>query len=99
MTPITEHLATPLLDRFNARYPGIALSTLEMPQDDIEAALAEDRVDIGIAFSSTLSAKERSDDFDNHIRFIETLNLAVGDSHPRAGAAAIWIVGCPVPVR
>jgi LysR family cyn operon transcriptional activator len=84
MTPITEYLATPLLDRFNARYPGITLSALEMPQDDIEAALAEDRVDIGIAFSSTLSAGGSSDVIDNHILFIETLNLAVGESHPLA---------------
>jgi LysR family cyn operon transcriptional activator len=85
MTPITDYLASPLLDHFNACYPGISMSTLEMPQDDIEAALAEDRVDIGIAFSSTLSAEGSSDVIDNHILFIETLNLAVGESHPLAG--------------
>ncbi|MGO9444632.1 MAG: transcriptional regulator CynR [Thiobacillaceae bacterium] len=85
LTPITDYLATPLLDQFNARYPGITLSALEMPQDDIEAALAEDRVDIGIAFSSALLAEERSDAIDKHILFIETLNLAVGASHPLAG--------------
>lgn len=85
MTPITDYLATPLLDHFNARYPGITLSTLEMPQNDIEAALAEDRVDIGIAFSSTPSTEESSDEIDSHILFIETLSLAVGKDHPRAG--------------
>ncbi|BBP03744.1 transcriptional regulator [Sulfuriferula plumbiphila] len=85
MTPITDYLAIPLLDRFNARYPGITLSTLEMPQNDIEAALAEDRVDIGIAFSSTPSTEERSDEIENHILFIETLTLAVGKDHPLAG--------------
>ncbi len=85
MTPITDYLATPLLDHFNACYPGITLSTLEMPQSDIEAALAEDRVDIGIAFGSTLSTEGHSDVIDTHILFIETLNLAVGKAHPRAG--------------
>ena len=36
MTPISDYLATPLLDQFNGRYPGITVSTLEMPQSDIE---------------------------------------------------------------
>ena len=85
MTPITDYLAIPLLEQFNARYPGITVNTLEMPQDDIKAALAEDRVDIGIAFSSTLSTEECSDDVDSHILFIETLNLAVGNGHHLAG--------------
>ena len=85
MTPITDYLATPLLDHFNACYPGITVSMLEMPQNDIEAALAEDRVDIGIAFSSSPSSEERSDEIETHILFIETLTLAVGKGHPRAG--------------
>src|SRR3990172_12151769 len=55
MTPVTEYLATPLLENFNTRYPGIAMSTLEMAQDDIEAALLEDRLDVGIAFTNTFS--------------------------------------------
>ena len=81
MTPITDYLATPLLEKFSARYPGVALSTLEMPQDDIKDALAKDRVDMGISFSSALATEESSDDIDSHILFIETLNLAVGKDH------------------
>ena len=85
MTPITDYLASSLLEQFSARYPGITLSTLEMPQNNIKDALAEDRVDIGIAFSSTLTAEEPSDEIDNHILFIEPLSLAVGKDHPLAG--------------
>lgn len=85
MTPITDYLATALLDQFSARYPGITLSTLEMPQCDIEAALMEDRVDLGIAFGSSNRIGEHSEAIDNHILFVETLNLAVGKSHPKAG--------------
>lgn len=81
MTPISDYLATPLLDQFNGRYPGITVSTLEMPQSDIEAALADDRVDIGIAFGSASSSTVFSDEIDTHIMFIETLNLAVGKDH------------------
>lgn len=85
MTPISDYLATPLLDQFNSRYPGITVSTLEMPQGDIEAALADDRVDIGIAFGSAASSTVFSDEIDTHIMFIEKLNLAVGKGHPLAG--------------
>lgn len=85
MTPITDYLAIPLLEQFNARFPGISVNTLEMPQDEIKSALAEDRVDIGIAFSSTLTTEDASDDVDSHILFVETLNLAVGQDHHLAG--------------
>ncbi len=51
MTPITDYLAIPLLEKFNARFPGISVITLEMPQDEIKAALAEDRVDIATSCS------------------------------------------------
>lgn len=85
MTPITDYLAIPLLEEFNCRYPGITVNTLEMPQNDIKAALADDCVDIGMAFSSTLSTEECSDDVDSHILFFETLSLAVGNSHHLAG--------------
>jgi Transcriptional regulator len=85
MTPISDYLATPLLDQFNGRYPGITVSTLEMPQSDIEAALADDKVDIGIAFGSAPSSTVFSDEIDTHIMFIESLNLAVGKGHPLAG--------------
>lgn len=84
MTPITEYLVTPLLDNFNTRYPGIVLNTLEMPQDDIESGVAEDRIDVGIAFTNTLSTEARSSEIDAHILFIESLNLAVGTAHPLA---------------
>jgi LysR family cyn operon transcriptional activator len=88
MTPITEYLTTPLLDYFNTHYPGIAVSALEMSQSDIEAGVAEDLIDLGIAFDNTLSTEARSSDIDTHILFIESLNLAVGEAHPCAGQQA-----------
>jgi LysR family cyn operon transcriptional activator len=85
MTPVTEYLATPLLNHFNIHHPGISVSTLEMPQDEIENALAEDSIDAGIAFSNTLASEASSGDIETHVLFIETLSLAVGRAHPRAG--------------
>jgi LysR family cyn operon transcriptional activator len=85
MTPITDYLAIPLLVQFNARYPGINVSTLEMPQCDMKEALAGDHVDIGIAFSSTLTTEVCSGVTDNHTLFIETLSLAFSEKHPLAG--------------
>jgi LysR family transcriptional regulator, cyn operon transcriptional activator len=85
VTPITEFLAAPLLESFSSWYPGVAVTTLEMSQGDIEAAVAEDRIDLGIAFTNSLSTRARSSDIESHVLFIETLHLAVGKGHPLAG--------------
>lgn len=84
MTPITDYLAAPLLDTFNSRYPNITLNAVEMPQDEIEAWVSEDRIDMGIAFTNTLSNEARTNEIDTHTLFIEPLNLAVGTDHPIA---------------
>ncbi|RON01576.1 transcriptional regulator CynR [Pseudomonas brassicacearum] len=78
MTPtFTAYLIGPLLARFNSLYPGINLSVEEMTQDHIEAALAEDRLDIGIAFTGSHLA-----DIDSQALFAETLSLVVSEVHP-----------------
>ncbi|MCG6966390.1 MAG: transcriptional regulator CynR [Chromatiaceae bacterium] len=84
MTPITDYLVAPLLESFNTLHPGITLNTLEMPQVEIEAGVAEDHIDVGIAFTNTLSSEARSNEIDTHILFTEALNLAVGQGHPYA---------------
>ncbi|WP_234407431.1 transcriptional regulator CynR [Microterricola viridarii] len=77
----TSYLIGPLIERFSTRHPGIALSVREMTQDRIEAALAEDSLDLGIAF-----AEARSPEVEAQALFVETLSLVVGGNHPRAGA-------------
>ena len=84
MTPITEYLTTPILDWFTARYPGIMVRAMEMAQDDIETGVANDEIDVGIVFSSTLSTPARSAEIESHTLFVETLNLVVGSEHPMA---------------
>lgn len=84
MTPITEYVAAPLLNNFNRLYPGIVLSTLETPQDEMEAGIVEDRIDMGIAFTNILSSEARSGEIDTHVLFVESLDLAVGRAHPFA---------------
>jgi LysR family cyn operon transcriptional activator len=83
--PITDYLTCSLLVNFNSLYPGITLSTFEMPQDDIEQAVAEDRIDVGIAFRRPSSTAARSSEIETDLLFEETLCLAVGNAHPRAG--------------
>jgi LysR family cyn operon transcriptional activator len=80
MTPtFTAYLVGPLVQRFNARYPGINLKVTEMNQDRIEALLAQDDLDIGIGFTET-----RSVDIESQAWFSETLALVVGKGHPYA---------------
>lgn len=83
---MTDYLACSLLLKFNNLYPGITLSTFEMPQDAIEAAIAEDRVNIGIAFTRPISPDEpQSGEIEVNTLFEENICLAVGNAHPRAG--------------
>ncbi|MFK7815332.1 MAG: transcriptional regulator CynR [Gammaproteobacteria bacterium] len=84
-TPITDYLTCSLLEDFNNLYPGITLSTLEMPQSSIETALNKSKIDIGIVFSTPLETTSQSENIDIHKLFEETLCLAVGNSNPLAG--------------
>jgi LysR family cyn operon transcriptional activator len=78
MTPtFTAYLIGPLVESFNARYPGINLSVTEMNQDRIETLLAQDDLDIGIGF-----AEARSQDIESQAWFDETLSLVAGKAHP-----------------
>ena len=84
-TPITDYLACSLLENYSSLHPGITLSTLEMPQGNIEAAVAEDTIDFGIAFSKPIATVTRSNEIEMEMLFKEKLCLAVGNAHPRAG--------------
>lgn len=84
-TPITDYLTCSLLDQFNRQFPGISLTTLEMPADEIELAVHDDLIDFGIVFSKPITADQtRSYDIKSCVLFEEKLCLAVGNSHPRA---------------
>jgi LysR family transcriptional regulator, cyn operon transcriptional activator len=82
--PITDFLACSLLERFNSEYPGICVSTREMPQDNIEVALAENQIDVGVAFSRLPSPHLGDRETETTVLFEERLCLAVGNAHHRA---------------
>lgn len=77
MTPtFSAYLVGPVIDAFYRRYPGISLSIQEITQDKIEALLAEDRLDLGIAFGQAQSPDIEAKDL-----FSESLNMVVGADH------------------
>jgi len=81
MTPtFTSYLTAPVVGEFYRRYPGIRLELGEMTQDKIEVLLAQDQLDLGIAFEPVQSAEIAATRL-----FEETLNLMVGEGHPLAG--------------
>ncbi|MBT2374327.1 transcriptional regulator CynR [Pseudomonas fluorescens] len=81
MTPtFTAYLIGPLLARFNNLYPGIVVSVEELTQDRIEAALAQDQLDIGIGFTG-----EHLPDIECEGLFVEELSVVVSASHPDLG--------------
>lgn len=52
MTPtFMAYLVGPLVRDYMARFPGIHLEIFELSMDDIEAGLADDSLDIAIAFT------------------------------------------------
>lgn len=82
------YLVGPLMDRFTTRHPGIEVTIQEMTQDRIEAELARDGLEIGIAFEDV-----RSDEVESTPLFVETLSLVVGEQHSHAGRRS------PLPAR
>lgn len=85
MTPVTEYLTMTLLEEFGSRYPGIRIHALEMSQDMIEEAVAENGIDVGIAFTHTPSVDAWSGKIEMQALFMEPLSLAMGESHLLAG--------------
>lgn len=78
MTPtFMAYLVGPLVRDYVARYPGIHLEIFELSMDDIEAGLADDSLDIAIAFTPV-----RNPDIECIPAFVETLGVMVGREHP-----------------
>lgn len=85
MTPtFMAYLVGPLVRDFAARYPGIHLQIFELSMDDIEAGLADDSLDIAIAFTPV-----RSPEIECIPAFTETLGIMVGREHPLYDSVAV----------
>ncbi|AUH49530.1 transcriptional regulator CynR [Chromobacterium sp. ATCC 53434] len=77
MTPtFTCYLLGPLVERYASRHPGVELEIREMTQDAMEAALAADELDLGIAFDTV-----RSPDIGAQPLFAEKLCVVAGPRH------------------
>ncbi|WP_426236148.1 transcriptional regulator CynR [Pseudomonas sp. TWP3-2] len=85
MTPtFMAYLVGPLVRDYVVRYPGIHLQIFELSMDDIEAGLADDSLDIAIAFTPV-----RTPDIECIPAFVETLGVMVGREHPLYERAAV----------
>ncbi|MET0849099.1 MAG: transcriptional regulator CynR [Pseudomonas sp.] len=78
MTPtFMAYLVGPMVRDYVARFPNIHLQIFELSMDDIEAGLADDSLDIAIAFTQVRNA-----DIESIPAFTETLGVMVGRDHP-----------------
>ncbi|MDR2307615.1 MAG: transcriptional regulator CynR [Paucimonas sp.] len=85
VTPtFTAYLVGPLVEAFHRLYPGIRLHLRELPQEQMEALLLADELDVGIAFEQA-----NAQDIEARPLLMETLALVVGDGHPLAGQTTI----------
>lgn len=86
MTPtFMAYLVGPLVRDYRALYPNIHLQIVECSMTDIETGLADDSLDIAIAFDQV-----RNPDIEAIPAFTETLGLMVGRDHP--------LYDCQVPL-
>ncbi|MFI9202918.1 transcriptional regulator CynR [Streptomyces sp. NPDC053048] len=89
VTPtFTAYLVGPVIAELHARHPGITLTVTEAPQDRIEAGLAGDEVDLGIAFTGPHPPGIAATPL-----FTETLSLVVAAAQHAAAD------GRPLPVQ
>ena len=79
----TPYLIGAAIDRFYRLYPGVTIHFSEIDQDQIEAWLADDKLDVGLGFDSVHLAE-----FDSTAIFLETLSFVVGATHRCARRAA-----------
>lgn len=77
---LSLYLIGPLIARFHQLHPGVTISFLEIAQEDIEAKLANDELDLGIAFGPM-----QLSELDCTPLYEETLGFVTGASH-RLGA-------------
>jgi LysR family transcriptional regulator, cyn operon transcriptional activator len=73
----TTHLVGPLIQEFYMRHPGVSVTIDILAQAALEAALVEDRIDIGLAFSDV-----DSDEIEVERIQEDELCLVVGKRHP-----------------
>lgn len=87
VTPtFTTYLVGPLVEAFHSRYPNISLNVREISQERMEDLLLADEIDVGIAFSDTLTP-----DLDLEPLLVETLALVVSTTHALAGETSIGL--------
>lgn len=85
ITPtFTTYLVGPVVEAFYSRYPNITLNLREIAQEQMQAQLLADELDVGIAFDDG-----HAEDIDTLPLLVEALALVVGGNHPLAGQHAI----------
>jgi LysR family cyn operon transcriptional activator len=80
LTPITDYLTAPLIRDFITKYPRISLNTIEMTQQQIEEAVLQDQVNLGVIFSDSFSLSTRSADLEIYTLLTDSLVLATASS-------------------
>src|SRR5579859_1613012 len=73
----TTYLVAPLVRQFHRLHPGVGISVNVLAQTEMEAALSEDTIDLGVAFGAV-----RSDDIVARPLYEERLCLVVAEGHP-----------------
>jgi LysR family transcriptional regulator, cyn operon transcriptional activator len=81
---VAAYLLGPLMARFRARYPGVTLTVRVSPQEEIEPALRDDELDLGLGFGDL-----PADDIEAILLHSEQPSLIVSAEHPATRKASL----------
>ena len=76
MTPITDYLTASLIQEFVSQHPNISIDIKEMTQHEVEEAVLQDQVSVGVMFSNQTSLTTGRDELEAMKLNADTLVLA-----------------------
>tara|TARA_B100000676_G_C18043241_1_gene826347 strand:+ start:608 stop:1546 length:939 start_codon:yes stop_codon:yes gene_type:complete len=76
LTPITDYLTASLIQEFMSQHPNISLDIKEMTQHDVEEAVLQDQVSVGVMFSNETSLTTGRDELEAMTLNTDVLVLA-----------------------
>ena len=76
LTPITDYLTVSLIQEFVSQHPNISLDIKEMTQHEVEEAVLQDSVNVGVMFSNQTSLTTGRDELETMTLSKDSLVLA-----------------------
>ncbi|MGE4660403.1 MAG: transcriptional regulator CynR [Arenicellales bacterium] len=88
LTPITDYLTVSLIQEFVSQHPNISLDIKEMTQHEVEEAVLQDSVNVGVMFSNQTSLTTGRDELETMTLSKDSLVLASSKAQSANGGGS-----------